>query len=289
MKALRFSLAAQTLKNSSMTIKFFTFIAILSMATLSSVDAHGDLHELIEQVNRKLAKDPSNAGLLIERANLYRQHHEFDKALVDLKKAEMIEPKSTDLYILKAKVLSGQGKWKEAVENFDLYLAEMDDSAEAYYLRSVAYEKLGKDAKAANDAKFAINNHKRPPLAYHLHYINVLKKSGTQAQVDKAFQEGGKSCGKLPTYAAAHAKWLVESGRPELATEIYARLRKQNPNLSYNWWVEEYKIWKSTDSSKAENAKAEALQAWNALPERVRNRKAMQSKHSDFLKISTQQ
>lgn len=266
---------------------FKLFVAVTAAAAPVS-HAHGDLHVLLEQVDAKLAKEPENSQLLLERANLYRQHEDYSKALEDLKKVETLAPKSTELMILKAKVYSGLGEWKMAVESFDQFLDEVDDSAEGYFLRSMANEKLGAHDKAVDDAKFAIRNSTRPPLPYYFHYINLLKLHGAKKDVDTAFQEASKVYGQLPTFASAHALWLAENGRPDQASSIYSDLRESTPNLSFNWWVEEYQLWKEMDSEKALSAKTNALKAWNALPEKIRSRQAMQEKHAEFLKISSE-
>ncbi len=261
----------------------FLFVAIVSAPIALG---HGDLHVLIDAASKKVETAPSDPFLLLERANLIRQHGQFDKALADLEKVAALDPTIEDRHILRAKIEIARENWSAAKTALNAFLIAQPKSSEGYYLRSKTRLALNNgipNVQSLNDAKNAIDFQDKPPLDYHLNYIRLLTLNGDNAAVEKAFHNAQNALGKLPALESVHADWLSKSGRPEMAAAIYSDLRRTTPTLAFHWWVEEAAMWRVHDAAKSKTAEHQAITAWDALPKKIRTRPAMIEKHDQFI------
>src|ERR1043165_4598850 len=92
----------------------FQFILLLLLTVTSRLAAHGDLHERIEAVTQKILTNPSDPDFLLQRADLHRQHEEFDAALTDLEKAEQLKPNWVLVPLQRARIHFDLGKFSRA-------------------------------------------------------------------------------------------------------------------------------------------------------------------------------
>ena len=65
-------------------------------------------------INEQLKNDINNSGLYIKRASLYKKYNDLGSAVDDVNRAIKIDSIIPEFYILKAELLKGQDKFKEA-------------------------------------------------------------------------------------------------------------------------------------------------------------------------------
>lgn len=93
--------------------------AALLMATFAFAapeGTHGDLHERIAILTARLAADPNNVDLYLDRADLHRQHADFANMSADLRRAEALGAKSSALLRIEAASLVDRSEWKAALD-----------------------------------------------------------------------------------------------------------------------------------------------------------------------------
>ena len=73
---------------------WFWFMSILTVALLlpASVAAHGDLHEQIAAITRRIDEAPSRAEVVRPPRPVHRVHGEWEAALADYDRAARLDP-----------------------------------------------------------------------------------------------------------------------------------------------------------------------------------------------------
>ena len=120
----------------------FRFMAVCIFVTLPCVAfSHGQIHDLIEKVDRKLEKDSANASLYVDRGQLYLEEQHYEEAVHDFAKAIEVDKKLAEAHYYMGVALLGEKKYKEAAIFAEqaISLATPEDTE----LRSQAYFLLG--------------------------------------------------------------------------------------------------------------------------------------------------
>ena len=95
----------------------YTF-AILFVA-LPAAFAHGDLHDAIDAVSRVIAESPSDAALILRRAELHRLHQNWPAAKADYDQARKLRPDMEIVTFCLAQMRLAQDREKEALTLLD--------------------------------------------------------------------------------------------------------------------------------------------------------------------------
>ena len=107
-------------------------------------------HDVALQYNTlALKRYPADAGLYLERGEIYQNKFKLDSALLNYKQATY-----RDSTLVRAHFLTGSIylKWKSyyaAIKSFENVLKYRENFPEASYLMGISYERLGNDDKAA--------------------------------------------------------------------------------------------------------------------------------------------
>lgn len=102
----------------------------------------------IERLNGQLASDPSDYGLLMERARCYRRAGEIENELVDLTTLVELQPEQDDLRLDRARALTRLGRFEQAHPEVARVLQGDPENGLASYLLAEIEVGLGHYQKA---------------------------------------------------------------------------------------------------------------------------------------------
>lgn len=117
--------------------------------------AHGDIHERIESLSKQIAASPQNARLHAQRAELCRQHEDWQGALADCDLAKRLDP-SLELDLLRSRTLLESGQAAMALPLLDGFLGRHPQHPQALACRARAETKLGQHLAAIADFREAL-------------------------------------------------------------------------------------------------------------------------------------
>lgn len=116
--------------------------------------------QAIKDYDQTLALNPAKpdaAATLYNRARAYSRLRQFDKALADYQGAIAIAPNSAAFYFGRAELyLQALGKADKAVADLNKATALAPKDTNAFYLRGLAYLKLGRNEPAEHDFSTAL-------------------------------------------------------------------------------------------------------------------------------------
>jgi Flp pilus assembly protein TadD len=139
------------------------------LASPLGVFSHPEIQSQIDILGAQLLQHPGDPALLMQRADLYRRHGDFDSAQQDLTAAGLAEPVPAELPFYEGRLQLDSGQPAAAEQSFSRYLAAIPLHAKAYVLRAEARSAQGSMEQAAQDYGQAIELSQAPaPELYRL-------------------------------------------------------------------------------------------------------------------------
>lgn len=173
-------------------------VALAACIVAAPTAAHPDIEVQIQDLTQRIASDPTNADLYMRRGDLYRVHEDFLAAAADYDRARTLDPNLRLLDFAVGKMRLEDGRFQDAIEDLNRFLAKVGDDAEGLALRGSAYLALGNNAAAAADFGRAIERGRRdgnpaPPELY-LERARALSASGEKGREEalRGLEEGLK-------------------------------------------------------------------------------------------------
>lgn len=254
------------------------FACLLSAAFAPPIAfAHGDLHEQIVAISQRIAADPSNANLILRRAELHREHEQWQQADADYDLAGKLAPDNPAIGLGRGKLYLAMGKLNAARMSLDGVLGARPTHVDARATRAQVLQALGEHEAAAADFAQAIANASSPEPDFYLGRAKSLS-AARPARDDEALASldaGITRLGKLPTLSLAAIDLQVKRGEFDDALQRLDKLRESQPRQEA--WLE-----RRGDILMAAQRSDEAMQAWrdaiaalDALPPRLRGTGAM--------------
>lgn len=240
------------------------------ISTAPFCSGHGNVHEIIRTLSHQISESPTNPQLYLERAKLLIKHGDHKQALDDIAQVEKLDPSIDRTLILHAEIHSIQKKWLPAKIALDRYIIDHPGDPLPYTMRSEANQQLGNIRASEADLNKAINLHPAPPLKLYLRYIHLLVKNGRNDQALVVYSQAEKKFGHIPSLLTSKARMLGQIHKYNEASDVYALLRRLYPKLSFDWWMEESKLWENHDPEKTFYALNKARASWMLLPARTR-------------------
>jgi tetratricopeptide (TPR) repeat protein len=120
--------------------------------------AHPDLLAQIEILDQRLAQDPEDVELLLQRGDLYRRHEDYASADRDFKAARKVEPDHQMLDFYQGRLLFETGHSEAAGIPLERYLNSRPDHAKAWILMGKINLSLSEFTQAADDFGQAITH-----------------------------------------------------------------------------------------------------------------------------------
>ncbi len=239
--------------------------------------AHGDLHEQIVAISQRIQAEPSNAALVLRRAELYREHGQWAQADADYDRAGKLAPENPAIRLGQGKLYLAMGRLDAARAALGSVLDQQPAQVDALATRAQVLQALGEHAAAASDYVQAIAIASSPEPDFYLGLARSLS-AAQPARDDEALASldaGLARLGKLPTLSLAAIELQARRGEFDDALQRLDKLREGQARQEA--WLE-----RRGDILIAAQRPDEASQAWRdamvaleALPPRLRGTGAM--------------
>lgn len=241
----------------------------------TGVLAHGDLHEQIEAISARIKADPGNAELVFHRAELYRDHEEWERAAADYDLAAKLAPASVAVRLGRGRLLLAMGKLDAARVEFDAFIAAEPGHAGALADRAQLAEAQSRFEDAAADYAAAIDHADTADAELYLGRARAQAAAGQVGEAIAGLDEGSARLGQPPTLGLLAVELERDRGNYDAAIARIDRMRAGAARQEA--WLERRGdvLASAGRSEQARQAWAEALQALDALPVRLAGTDAM--------------
>ena len=183
------------------------FLAALLLAT--PLLAHDGVHEQLERATKRIAAEPKNAALYLHRGELYRLHHDYDRARADYVRAAKLEI----VDFARGRMELEAGRPGDARTYLDRFVSRNPAHGEARLIRARTLVRLGKPAESVADYDAAITHTPEPtPDLYH-ERAKVLAELGRIDDELRGLDEGMSRLGTLVSLQRLAIDIAVSAGR----------------------------------------------------------------------------
>lgn len=183
--------------------RLLTVSILLLLALSATVSAHEGLHERIEAATKAIKKDPKNAQLYLERAELYRKHSEFNLASRDLDTAKKLAPDMDVIELFRGRLLLSSGRYSNAEKTLAGFLAKSPANYEALVTMSDVKLALKKDAEATPYLSRAIELSPRDSIDLYIERAWLQLKIGRGEDAVNGLDDGMVKLGRLISFETA--------------------------------------------------------------------------------------
>jgi tetratricopeptide (TPR) repeat protein len=184
----------------SVAVGIALMAAILLVAGPAEAVAHQGLHEAIAGVTKRIQDEPRNPSLYLARADLHRQHADFDAALADCDQAAGFAPDLPEVDLARGRVLLDAGWLASAELATSRFVERRPEQAGGHEVLGEILHRRGDHARAAGEFARAIELESRPSPELYLARARALVASDeADEQVVLAIRcldEGMKRLGK---------------------------------------------------------------------------------------------
>lgn len=245
----------------------------------SAALGHGDPHERIDVLDALLEQNPDHVANLLERADLYRRHRNFDEALADLKHARLLSPASEVVYYLTGLALLEQGKLNEAESALQEFISRSPNNPRGYVALAKVFTQQQQHLNAAQAYEFAIENQPTPTPDLYLARAQAYMYAGEPylSQALAGLEEGITSIGPLITFQKLAIEVELAQGNHQNAIDRVDGILR-NVDRKETWLVKKAKVLASIgQNEKANQQFLLAEHAIASLPKRTRTSPAIQA------------
>lgn len=161
--------------------------------------SHGDVQERIVALTAEIDAAPRDARLLLERAELRREHEEWTAALGDYDAASKLDP-SLDTGLLRGRVLleSNHADGSLVILNRFLYRHPADPRALTWRARVLM--KLGRESEAFSDYREALKQTYLPEPDLVIESADAFAARGCGAEAVRVLEGGIGKLGQIPAF-----------------------------------------------------------------------------------------
>jgi tetratricopeptide (TPR) repeat protein len=131
------------------------FCGVLVALAATAAGAHPGLHHDIASATTAIDKEPTKADLYVERAFLERLDEEFDAALIDLEKAQRLDPANLRVAAERGMTFAALGQDADAEAELSRFVLH-GGTAPTFAERAKVRERLGLKREAVGDYTAAI-------------------------------------------------------------------------------------------------------------------------------------
>lgn len=240
--------------------------------------AHGDAHIQIEDLNRQIATNSTHAPLFLRRAELHRLDGNWTNAIADLKQAAVLDPALPGVALEYGRVYFDAGQPERALPPLNDFLKANPSNAIGRLVRARARAWAGQTQPALEDYGVAIQCSRNPGPDLFLERAGVYRGLG-KAGLEPALQslmEGLQSVGPVLSLEMAVMDLEVDLERWDAALKRLDRVALAAPRRD-RWLMRRAEVLELAGRKpEAQGSWKEALQEFNALPERLRTSKSGQ-------------
>lgn len=138
--------------------RYLLLLVLVSCLTISFSYAHGNLSIRINKKTSEIKSNPNNAKLYFDRGFLYQQHEEYDKAILDYKKAKKLGFDDKLLYYRTAETYYLWNKYKLALKASSKFLTKDNLDVKIYKLHAQILFELKQFEEAVEFYTFFLDN-----------------------------------------------------------------------------------------------------------------------------------
>ena len=160
--------------------------------------AHGDIHERIEAVSKQIAARPQDAPLHAPRAELYRQHEDWQAALADCTAALKLDP-TLEVGLLRGRTLLESGQPAAALPLLDGFLGRHPGHPQGLVCRARVLVKLERPQAAIADYREALKSTPTPEPDLVQECADALATQGSTEEAVKVLAAGIDKLGAIPS------------------------------------------------------------------------------------------
>jgi len=230
---------------------------VASSTVAFHVHAHGDLHERIAALTAQLHTNAANPELWLQRADLHRQHGDFDAAQTDLDRAVQLkpgwasaalqqarlafdrqdfpatvqasgdclrlDPASAAARVLRARALAHLEQWSPAIADYDAVLSRTNAARplpDLFLERARAQAALGKLDAAVRGLDDAVQQLGDTP-SFALPAIEYERQRGAYAAALARLERAGKFFDR-ENFLALRGEILLQAGRSAAAAKDFS-------------------------------------------------------------------
>jgi tetratricopeptide (TPR) repeat protein len=254
-------------------------IAALLFTAAGSLEsrAHGDLRDQVARVTQALAGDSNNIPLLLQRGELLRLQGAWGDALADFQRVKELDPRLAAVDFYRGRTLLQAGHPRAAVACLDRFLAREPGCGQAWLARAQARAKLGEDRAAAQDYTAALDRLHEPQPDHFIEMARTFARLGPAGveQALRGLDAGMRRLGPLVVLQEYAIELELHRGHFDAALARLDTLGAR-ANRKESWLARRGEILEqAARPAAAREAYAEAMRAWERLPQTRREAPAM--------------
>jgi tetratricopeptide (TPR) repeat protein len=181
--------------------------------------AHPELDEQIRLLTAQLELQPNNPELYLRRADVRRQHAEFELALSDIATAARLKPGWSKVSLAQAQTLFDASRTDDAQKAVEEFLLAEPHHATALVLRGRCKLKLGKLEQTVADYSAALNEFAQPSPDLYVERARLQASMGRFDEAVRGLDEGAARLAGAPTLQLASIEYERQRGNFAAAVE----------------------------------------------------------------------
>ena len=256
------------------------------------VEAYSDLEIQIQELNKKIDKNPTSASLLFERANLFRDNGVFieaindataalnldsinldyyyllselhldffqsKKALAAIQKAVYLEPENLNSLIRLAKVHFYLKQYDKSMEQIGKILQLQPQHAESFFWLGMIYREQGDRARAINAFQQSVEL--EPDQADPWIILGDLISMENEVLAEQYYDNALDIAPENITALHSKAFYLQNTDRIQGAIELYKKIIKIDPNYSDSYLNQGILFYEMNEFEKGKNQFSKLLE-----------------------------
>lgn len=194
-----------------------------------TVQAHSDLEELLESANERIAREPHQGEPYLNRAEVYRIHREWKKALRDYSKAETLDPALDQVWYCRGRMHYEAGRPMAGVEELTRFLNKHPHDGQARLVRGRCWALLKNHRQAVLDYEVSFEHLTSPGPEVFLECAAVFSASGNLEKARVTLEKGRARIGSVITLELRLLEIYRRLGKIEAAMGLLDEMLKKSP------------------------------------------------------------
>ena len=257
-------------------LHFSRLLALLCILAPAAAHAHGDVHEEIVAVTKRIATTPADAKLYLQRGELHRAHQDWTAAAADFDQAEELDPALVFVDLARGEMLGEARRTEAAKAALDRFISRRPDDAMGYASRARVLAEAMSWQAAEEDFARAIARSKEPEPTLFIERSRAFRAMEKMDDAIRALDEGIARMGPLIVLMQAALDLEAEAGRTDAALARLAKIIDASPRKE-RWLARRGALLEQAGrTDAAREAFAAAQSALAAVPADRRATAAMQ-------------
>lgn len=247
------------------------FLFCCASCFINHVQAHGNLHEQIEELTAQIEEQPDNAVLYVQRGLLHRSHGTYMEAVSDLQKALTIDETLEIVYIHLSQAYLQKEVADSALLHIDHYLASDPQNPTALMTKGDAYQQLGNpDLAAVTYEEAIVLKGDKAKVQDYVSWANATAQINPQSAI-QCLEKGMQQFGLLITLQELALQLEIKNALYDNAIKRINAIMKPLQRKE-TWLVRKAEVYEQSQQPQAAKATyREAQKAIQQLKPRLQN------------------